>query len=333
MINWGIIGPGKIARKFADDLRRVPNARLHAVASTSLERAQAFAQEYSASYAYGCYEDIIGCPDLDIVYIATPHTLHCANTLMCLEKGLAVLCEKPIAMNAADARKMAEAARRKKVFLMDALWTRFIPATQRAFSLINEGAIGQVHTIKSDFGFYHPFEPKSRLFDKSVGGGTLLDIGIYPALLSLFIMGIPRAEDIQAVGTFAETAVDDSCMFTLQYPGKRLATGHSTVRSNTPIEAYIYGTQGHIYLHPRWHHAHQLTIVRYDGKEEHSETLNLPYEGWGYQFEAAHVTDCLLAGKLESDLVPLDFSIGLMETLDTIREKIGLKYTGIEIWP
>jgi len=326
MINWGIIGLGRIARKFADDLIGVPNARLHAVASTSPERAQSFAAEYGVAHAYSHYEDIVHCPDLDVVYIATPHNLHCENTLMCMEHGLAVLCEKPLAIHVVDARRMMEAARRKKVFLMDALWTRFIPASQRAFSLIEQGVIGQVHTVKADFGFYAAFDPTSRLFNKSVGGGTLLDIGIYPALLALFVMGIPRKEDIQAAATFAETDVDDSCVFTFQYPGKGLASGHSTVRSNTPLEAYIYGTEGHIYLHPPFHHTHKLTVVQYDGREEKSETIDLSYEGWGYQFEAAHVNDCLLAGKLESDLIPLDFSIGLMDTLDTIRERIGLVY-------
>lgn len=325
-VHWGIIGPGKIARKFADDLRLLPNARLWAVASTSQERANAFAAEYAAPHAYGRYEDLVKCPDLDVVYIATPHPQHCANTLLCLENGLAVLCEKPFAMHAADARRMVESARSNRVFLMEALWTRFIPATERAFGLVAEGAIGHLHTVKSDFGFKMPFDAESRIFNKSLGGGSLLDIGIYPALLGLFAFGKPQATDIQAAAAFAPTGVDESCIFSFRYPENRLVLGHSTVAANTPVEAWLYGTEGTIYLHSRWHHATQLTLSRYEGRTEHSQTFDLPYPGWGYSFEAAHVMECLRAGRLESDRLPLSFTLDLMDTLDEIRRQIGLEY-------
>ena len=189
--NWGIIGPGKIARKFADDLQRLPNARIHAVASTSPERARAFANEYGVAHVFSRYEDIIHCSDLDVVYIATPHVLHCENALMCIEHGIPVLCEKPFAMNSSEARRMVSAARRNRVFLMEALWTRFIPAVDHAFELVAGGEIGDLHTVKSDFGFYMPFEANHRIFNKALGGGSLLDIGIYPALLALFLFGKP----------------------------------------------------------------------------------------------------------------------------------------------
>lgn len=323
---WGIIGLGKIARKFADDLRRVPNAKLHAVASSSLERSLAFAAEYGAAHAYGHYEDIVKCADLDVVYVATPHVLHCENTLMCLENGLPVLCEKPFAMNSAQARRMVGAARRNRVFLMEALWTRFIPAVDHALQLVSEGAIGQVHTVKSDFGFKLPFDPHSRIYDKALGGGSLLDIGIYPALLALFVLGKPEAEDILAAAAFTRTDVDESCAFTFQYPQGKLALGHSTVAANTPVEAWLYGTEGTIYLHPRWHHAQKISVSRYEGREEVTREIEMPYEGWGYAYEAMHVMECLREERLESDLVPLHFSLDLAETLETIREKIGLEY-------
>jgi predicted dehydrogenase len=328
-INWGIIGPGKIAGRFADDLQYVPNARLHAVASTNAERVQAFGNRYGVPHVYDRYEDILQCPDLDVVYIATPHTFHCQNTLMCLEAGLSVLCEKPFAINAADARRMVESARRNNVFLMDALWTRFIPATQKAFELIENGAIGAVHTVQSDFGFCQPFDPNSRLFNMGLGGGSLLDIGIYNVLLSLFVLGVPRKEDILATATFASTGADDSCVFIFRYDGDRLATGHSTIRSNTPTEATIYGTKGHIVFASPWHHTRRLTLVQYEGREQHRTDIELPHKGGGYQFEAAHVTGCLLQGKRESDLIPWSFSISLMETLDAIRMQAGLNYDKI----
>lgn len=325
-INWGIIGLGRIARKFADDLQRVPGARLHAVAATDMDRALAFAADYGVAHAYGRYEDLLHCPDLDVVYVATPHTGHTAHTLLCVEHGLAVLCEKPFAMNAAEAQRMVDAARQHKVFLMEALWTRFIPATRHALALIAEGAIGKVHSVRADFGFHLPFDPSSRLYNKSLGGGSLLDIGIYPALLALFILGKPQPEDIQAAATFAETKVDDSCAFTFNYPGGGLAIGHSTVRGHTGIEAWIHGSKGHIYIHPRFHHSMKLTLSTYNGPDETKQDFDFPYEGWGYQFEAMHVMECLLAGKTESDLVPLSFSLDLMETLDNVRRKIGLEY-------
>ena len=324
--NWGIIGLGRIARKFADDLKLLPNARLHAVASTSAERAQEFASEYEAPHAYGTYEGIINCPDLDIVYIATPHVLHFENAMLCLEYGIPVLCEKPFAMNLNQARRMVAAARKSRVFLMEALWTLFIPSFTKAVEIIEKGEIGRLHTIKADFGFKIPFDPNSRLFNKALGGGVLLDIGIYPALLAIAYFGKPEAEHMHASSVFGPTDVDESTVFTFEYPDKRLALGHATIASSTPIEASLYGTEGSIYLHPRWHQSAKLTISKYEGRTEHKHDIDLPYDGWGYHFEAAHVMDCLEKGLLESPVASLELTLDLVETLDNIREKVGLEY-------
>lgn len=325
-MNWGIIGLGKIARQFADDLRLLPNARLHAVASTSLERAQAFAVEFGALHAFGNYEDMVHCPDLDVVYVATPHPFHCENTLLCLENGLPVLCEKPFAMNLAEARRMVAAARRNRVFLMEALWTRFIPAIEQAFLLVDTGEIGDLHTIKADFGFKMPFDPASRLYNKALGGGSLLDLGIYPALLALSFFGKPEPENIFAAATFTATDVDESCAFNFQFPAGRLALCHSTLAANTSLGAHLYGTEGTIFLHPRWHHPQKITVSRYDGREETMCDIDIPYLGRGYSYEAAHVMQCIENELLESETLPLDFTLDLVETMDTIREKIGLEY-------
>lgn len=326
MTNWGIIGLGKIARQFADDLRLLPNARLHAVASTSKERADAFAAEFGASHAFGRYEDIVHCPDLDVVYIATPHPFHCENTLLCLENGLPVLCEKPFAMHAGEARRMIAAARRNRVFLMEALWTRFIPAIEETFKLVEQGEIGRLHTIRADLGFKMPFDLNSRVYNKNLGAGALLDLGIFPALLALSFFGKPEPEFIGAAATFTTTDVDESCAFTFQYPEGRLAIGHATIAANTSLGAHLYGTEGTIFLHPRWHHTQKLTISKYDGRQESFRDLEIPYLGRGYLYEAAHVMQCLENELLESETVPLEFSLDLMETLDSIREKIGLEY-------
>lgn len=324
--NWGIIGMGKIARKFADDLRLLPNAKLHAVASASLERAQAFASDYEVPHAFGTYEAMVECPDLDIVYIATPHALHYTCTMLCLSYRIPVLCEKPFAMNAHEARKMLDLAHHEQVFLMEALWTRFMPSFQRMLELVKTGAIGTVHTVKSDFGFKLPLDPDSRLFNKTLGGGALLDIGIYPVMLALSLFGKPDAAHIQAAATFTETEVDDTCVFTFQYPEKRIALGHATVAAYTPVEATILGTDGSIHLHPRWHHTTQLTIASYHDRDVTTREEHFPYEGWGYWMEAKHVMECLDANLKESPTVPLDFTLALAETLDLIREKVGLSY-------
>jgi len=326
MTNWGIIGLGKIARHFANDLRLLPNARLHAVASTSAERALAFAAEFGVPHAFGAYEDMLSCAGLDVVYVATPHPFHCEHSLLFLEQGLPVLCEKPLAMNFDEARRMVASARRNRVFLMEALWTRFIPAIEQAVRFVEQGEIGALHTIKADLGFKMPFNPNSRVFNKRLGAGSLLDLGIYPALLALSFFGKPAFEDIGAAATFTSTDVDESCAFTFQYPGGKLAIGHSSIAANTELRAYLYGTEGTIVLHPRWHHTQKLGISRYDGREEHFRELELPYEGRGYHHEATHVGWCLENGLLESDVVPLDFTLDLAETLDAIRTKIGLEY-------
>lgn len=325
-MNWGIIGLGKIARKFAEDLRLLPNARLWAVASTSQERAQAFAAEFGAAQAFGRYEDLARCQNLDVVYIATPHPFHHPHAMLCIENGLGVLCEKPFAMSLAEAQDMVSAAQRHKVFLMEALWTRFIPAFEKVVELVEQGAIGQLHTIKADLGFKMAMDPESRVYNKSLGAGSLLDLGIYPALLALTFFGKPDRANIHAAAAFTATDVDESCAFTFQYPSGQLAICHSTIAANTSLGAHLYGTEGSIFLHPRWHHTQKITLSRYDGRQETFQDLEFPYAGHGYSFEAAHVMRCLESGLLESPRVPLGFTLDLIETLDDIREKIGLAY-------
>ncbi len=323
IFKWGIIGLGKIARKFADDLKTIPHAQLHAVASTDLSRAETFAAEYGALHALGSYEAIGSVTDLDVVYIATPHIHHHATTMYCLAHGLPVLCEKPFAMTAQEAHEMVALARSNKVFAMEALWTCFIPAFERVLETIRQGTIGDIHTVEADFGFNMPVNPESRLFNKALGGGALLDIGIYPMFLALQLFGKPDPKDVFAMATISETDVDDNTAFMFRYTSKRMAMGHCTLRAHTPIEARIYGTKGSIYLHPRWHHTERLTITTYEGRETNDEIVALPYEGWGYRYEAIHVMQCLTEGRLESPRVPLQFTLDLSETLDMVAQKAG----------
>jgi predicted dehydrogenase len=324
MINFAIIGPGKIARKFAEDLRRVPGAQLFAVASNTLARAQEFAQQFNCPHVFGSYAQMLDFPDIDVVYIATPHVFHYEHTMMCLRKGHHVLCEKPFSMHPDQTREMIALAREKHLFLMEALWTLFHPAYNKALELARSGAIGQVHSAKADFSFFSPYNPQSRLFSPQLGGGGLLDIGIYPLLFFQDLFGIARPDDIQAAATLTRDGVDETCAFTIRYSDQQLAMGHCSIAANTPVEATIYGREGDIHLHSRFHHPTQLTIRHYLNAV--TETIDLPYEGWGYQFEAAHVVQCLERGQTESERVPLAFTQGLTDTLQVILDKIGVRY-------
>lgn len=320
-INWGIIGLGKIAHKFAHDLKYVPNAQLHAVASTDSQRSKEFARQYNVPYNFNSYEALLNCPHLDVVYIATPHPFHYTNTLMCLRRRIPVLCEKPFGMNSQEVKTMIETAKANQTFLMEAMWTRFIPSFQKTIELVKSGVIGKPLSMKADFGFHAPFDPNSRIFNKDLGGGSLLDIGIYPIMAALSIFGKPKK--INAMASMSTTEVDETCVVDFQYENGAIAMCHSTVKAHTNIEAYIYGEKGFIYLHPRFHHSKALTVSLYEGKEE---TLSIPFEGHGYQFEATEVTNCLKNNLLESRIMPHQFSTDLIETLDAVRAEIGLVY-------
>jgi predicted dehydrogenase len=319
-INWGIIGPGRIARKFAEDLVLSDNAQLYAVASRDPERAAAFGREYHARKYYGSYEELASDPEVDVTYIATPHPFHFEHTIMCLERGKAVLCEKPMGMDTGQVRKMVDTARQKGLFLMEGIWTRFIPATEVYLELMRKEAIGEVIALHADFGFRAPYDVNARTFNKELGGGSLLDIGIYPLYLSLVTLGIPTA--IKAIARMAATGVDSYCSMLLDYENSAKAVLESTFETETPTEAIIYGTGGTIRLHRRFHHTEKITL----DTESKSEDIVVPYRGNGYFHEIEEVNDCLLKGRKESPKLPLTVSLDLISILDRVREEIGLQY-------
>jgi predicted dehydrogenase len=320
-INWGILAPGRISHKFAHDLKLAAGAKLHAVGSRSLERATAFAQEHGAAHAFGSYEALLDCPDLDVVYVASPHVGHCEHTILCLEKGIAVLCEKPFAMNTSEVRRMVDCARANGVFLMEAIWTRFIPGFEEAMRLVNAGYIGELKTIRADFGFKADFPPEHRVFNPALGGGALLDVGIYTIFLATWLWGKPMS--IKATALKNPQGSDDSCAMLFEYPGNRLAVLDCSLVVKTQIEAYLYGETGTLQLHNRFINPQNLSISFHDRE---SESLHMPLTGWGYYHEILEVNECLRLGKTESDKLPLDFSIELMETLDWVRKESGIVY-------
>jgi predicted dehydrogenase len=320
-INWGIIGTGWIAEKFAEGLSVLPDAKLKAVASRNVDRARSFAARYQFDTAYGTYEQLALDPDIDVIYVATPHPYHCANTLMCLENGKAVLCEKPFAMNEREVVRMISKAREKKVFLMEAFWTRFLPSIGKTMELIAAGELGTVRHIKSDFGVWRPFDPSHRAFNKNLGGGSLLDIGIYPVFLTLLLWGEP--DRISAVSDIGSTAVDESLALIFKYNDGRIATLFSSFTVNSTVETHICGTKGRLKLNRMWHCPVPLELTKGDNE---TQRIDPSYIGNGYNYEAEEVMKCLRRGKKESDILPLDFSLRLMRLLDRVRKEIGLVY-------
>lgn len=320
VIKWGIIGIGKIAEKFTQDLATVAGCKLYAVASSNLERAQAFAVKHNAEFAYGSYEEIFNAPDLDVVYIATPHVTHAYCTKLCLEKQVAVLCEKPFAMDETEVRSMIEAAKKNDTFLMEAMWTRFLPTTLKTLELIESGAIGEIKTVHADFGFKADFEPERRLFNPKLGGGALLDIGIYPAYLSLLLLGYPS--HIEAFSIIGSTGVDETTSFMFQYEQGCTAVLNCTILADTNTEAWIYGSEGKIRIHSRFHESKKVTLY---AKDQSPVDFEFERETRGYDFEIKEVNRCLATGLKESSLMPHSMSLKLIHLLDKIRQKSAKK--------
>ena len=323
--HWGIIGPGKIAGKFAEDLVRVRDGMLYAAASRSLDRARAFVAEHRGVRAYGSYAELAADPKVDAVYIATPHPGHAENAIRCLEAGKAVLCEKPLAMNSEEVARMVAAARRSGSFLMEAIWTRVLPGTLQLLDWIAAGRLGRVQSVTADFGFRAPYAPEKRLYNKALGGGALLDIGIYPVFLANLLLGEPT--DITGYARLSETGVDLEDNLVLRYADDRHARVHASLAHATPCEAWVYGSEGKAHLAGRWHETKAITLYPNDGEPERVDVSAAFKGGRGYNVEIEHVQRCLQQGLSESPLLPLEFSVELMRTLDRIRDVIGLRYS------
>jgi len=318
---WGILGTGAIARKFATGLEALHDAALVAVGSRHQSTADEFGDRFGVPRRYADYEALAADPDVDAVYVATPHSLHRDNTMLCLGAGKAVLCEKPFAINAAQAGDMIRLARQTRVFLMEAMWTRYLPCMVKLRELLDGGAVGEVRMIHADFGFRAEFRPEARLFDPALGGGALLDVGVYTVSLASMVLGEPA--DVATLADLGETGVDEQSAFILRYAGGQLAVLSTAVRTTTPMEATIIGTEGYIRVHPQWWCGQALTLSAGGREPQH---VPVPFEGNGYNYEAAEVGRCLRAGQTESAVMPLDETLSVMRTLDRIRAAWGLRY-------
>ena len=320
--NWAILGCGKIAHKLATDLRLLPNARLYAAASRSLENAQTFASELGFEKAYGSYEEMVNDPEVDVVYIATPHSHHLEHALLCLNHKKAVLCEKAFAINSKEVSLMIEAARRNKTFLMEAFWTRFQPSFLKVLEIIHSGELGALKMVRSDFAFNAEYNPEKRLYNVDLGGGSLLDIGIYPIFMSLMALGKPSA--IKTLAQFCPTGAEESIMMSFSYPGGEIASLVSSFESHSSTQTEFSFENGFVRLNRRFYTPTSLTYWK-NWEEEKTITFEKG-AGAGYELEAAHVMECLDAGKTESDWMPLSFSSDLIEIMDWVRKDAGIVF-------
>ncbi|HWE56074.1 MAG TPA: Gfo/Idh/MocA family oxidoreductase [Acidimicrobiales bacterium] len=322
-VRWGILATGGIARRFVRAMEHVPGGTLHAVASRSAERAAEFASMAGARRAYGTYEELAADPDVDAVYVATPHPRHEPDTLMCIEAGKHVMCEKPFALNAQQAERMIGAARHRGTFLMEAIWSRFLPAYARMGEVLASGRIGEPVLVEADFGFRAPFNPDHRLFAADLGGGALLDLGIYPLQLCSLVLGEPIGVSAQAVK--GVTGVDEHVAAVVRYAGG-LGVIKAATRVAMSCQARISGTEGWIGLPAFMHCPDHLTVTV--GGE--TERIDAGFEGDGLQFEIIEAQRCLAAGLNESPGITLDQTLSLARTMDRIRAQIGVVYPGEE---
>jgi dihydrodiol dehydrogenase / D-xylose 1-dehydrogenase (NADP) len=319
-IKWGIMGPGRIAHKFAQSLRCSEAAEITAVGSRSVERALEFAKQYGISRSYGSYADLAAASDIDIIYVATPHPAHFECAMLCLKAGKAVLCEKPFTLNASETKTLIKTARTAKLFLMEAMWTRYLPAIVKVRELLAQSAIGETRMVKADFGNRIPWDPTGRLLNPKLGGGALLDVGIYPVSFASMVLG---ASPVKTTGVayLGETGVDEQFAAVLGYEAGRIAALSGAVRTSLPNEARIIGTEGYIRVPDFWR-ASSLELY----KNGQMEKFELPFRSTGYIHEAEEAMYCLREGLTESSIMPLDESLKIMKILDTLRKQWGLKY-------
>ncbi|WP_299062339.1 Gfo/Idh/MocA family oxidoreductase [uncultured Polaribacter sp.] len=318
-IKWGIIGLGRIAHKFATDLATIENAQLVAVASRSQENANDFATKFNVKKAYNSYADLAKDDGVDAVYIATPHSFHKEHAILCLQNKKAVLCEKPLAMNLQEVEEMITVAKENNVLLMEALWTYFLPNYQYVLEIVKTAKYGKLKSLDADFGFYNEYDTDRRLFKKEVGGGSLLDIGIYPIFAALSTLGQPNS--IEADATFFENGADATCSMIFNYDDAK-ATLKSTLLEETKTEAIFTFEKAVVRINTMFHQPATVSIFQ----DENEEIKDFNTKTIGYNFETEHFNNLLRENKKESNIMTFNFSKNLIKTLDKVRSVIGLEY-------
>lgn len=323
-LHWGIVGPGKIAAAFTADLSRVKRCKNTVVGVMSDKHAEAvaFAKKRGIAQSFDNLSEMLRESHPDIVYIASPHANHFASAMLCIQRGCAVLCEKPLTLNTRQATLLIEAARMHHVFLMEGMWIRFLPSIVNVLHLLNENTIGDVTSIIANMSYVAPKNKNNRFYNPELGGGSLLDLGIYPVYLSLLVLGIPR--QIAAVADLSDRYIDESCITLFHYNKKRFALLESSIVKNLRCTATIYGTEGKIKLLKQWNEKPEaIEVSLFNGRD-----FQIPckWKGRGFQYEIEEVIRCLETGKIESSLHSHDDSLSLIKTLDKIRKKTRIFY-------
>ncbi len=320
-LKWGILGTGIIAKLFAAGLKDVDNIELYAVGSRKTETAEIFAEEFNVSRAYCSYEEVVNDPEVDVIYVATPHNLHFENTIMALDNGKHVLCEKPFGINGKEVRLMIAKAEEKNLFLMEAMWSRFLPNILKAKEIIDSGKIGKIKLITSYFGLRSEHTSEQRHFNKVLGGGSLLDIGIYPVFLSLFVLGKPKS--FIATAGIGPTGVDSTLSMTFKYDNDVLSILFSTLIADPDTVSEIHGEKGKIIFDKWWFTPVKFKVVDSSGNETEFPS---EHKGNGYNYEAEEAVKCIREGKIQSSLMSWTESLQLIDMLDAIRKECGIFY-------
>jgi predicted dehydrogenase len=323
-IRWGILATGGIAASFTEDLLDVPGAEVVAVASRTEEGARAFADRFGVPRAYGSWRELAADGDVDVVYVATPHTHHHRATALLLDAGRSVLCEKPFTLSAPQTEELISTARKRGLFLMEAMWTYLDPTVRRITELVADGAIGEIRSVHADFGFPAEFDPAHRLWDPALGGGALLDLGVYPVAFAQLLLGAPSS--VHAWAQLTPQGVDANTAIVLGHASGATALLGCSLTAQSGQRATVQGSAGRIEIERDFFHPDGFVLHR--AGREPEEFRAAPRVGHGYGPEAAEVGRCLRAGLTESPLVPLDGSLAVMRTLDAVRDRIGVRYPG-----
>jgi predicted dehydrogenase len=323
-LGWGVLATGGIAELFTHDLV-ASGLNVAAVGSRSMEKANAFAQRFNIPHAYGSYQELVSDPNVDIIYVATPHPHHVDAALLALEAGTHVLIEKPFTLNADEARTLIASARKKNLVVLEAMWTRFLPHMKRIHEIIDSGVLGQLRSVSAEHRQFLPTDPKHRLNALELGGGALLDLGIYPISFAFDILGAPIS--IKATARFKDTGVDAEIATIMQHKDGAISTTVSALDCAGPNSAVIYGSKARIVIAPVWYTPTSFLVEDYQGNvlEDYSEAV----ANRGMQFQAFEMERLVKAGAA-STIMPPDESVLIMATLDTIRKQIGLVYPGEE---
>ncbi|MFF8414458.1 Gfo/Idh/MocA family protein [Streptomyces omiyaensis] len=321
VVRWGVLATGGIAERFATDLAGLDGAEVVAVASRTEASARSFADRLGIARAYGGWDGLLADPEVDVVYVATPHHAHRRAAGLALEAGKPVLCEKAFTLNAREAGELVGLARDRGLFLMEAMWMYCNPLIRTLAGLVRDGAVGEVRTVQADFGIPGPFAPGHRLRDPAVGGGALLDLGVYPVAFAQLLLGEP--DSVQAHARISSEGVDLNTGMLLGWESGASALLSCSLEADTPLTASVTGTKGRIEVPRGFFSPERFTLYREGAEPEEFANADDPHS---LRHEAAEVMRCLRAGETESPLVPLDGTLAVMRTLDAVRDRVGVRY-------